>query len=72
MKKGETHQVFILRKVNLMFIKKVMDMRKKGNDIRFHMLLNHRKAFELGMSITICNTAMYKLAQGSYDPRVYV
>ena len=38
-----------------------MDMRNKGNDIQFCMLLSHIKVYELGASVKIGNTAMYEL-----------
>ena len=43
-------------------------MRKKGKHIRFRILLNQRKAFELGTSIEICNTAIYKPAMKVLRP----
>ena len=58
MKSLERRWVYLLRKVNFIFIKKVADVRKKENDIHFHMLLNHIKVVDLGESVKIGNTAM--------------
>ena len=68
-KSWEKHGVYILRKLNLMFIQKVMEVRKKKNDIRFPMFLNQIKVYELGASIKVSNTAMYKLVWEYCDPK---
>ena len=71
-KSWEKRRVYILRKVNLMFIKKVMDLRKKGNAIHFCMLLNHIKVYNLGASVKISNTATYIFVWEYCYPRDYV
>ena len=42
LKNWEKRLVYILRKLNLVFIKMVMHLWKQGIDIRFRMLLNHK------------------------------
>ena len=55
-----------------MFIGKLMDMRREGNNICFHILLNYWEALEMEMSLKECNTSMYNIVWKFHDPMGFV